>query len=83
MLCSALRSFVKKYRDTERTYSVHDLHFRLNCLLSMLVRLKPKIISGQLDFRGLDVRVFERNLLYSLRYAVAELCFYFKPLCKL
>ena len=90
MLVGALRSFVNRfkgihglYSKRQPTYNVHDAHFRLDCLLAMLVRMKPIIQRQQLDFNGLDLQAFENNLKYVLRYAMSEMCCYFKHLCKL
>ena len=82
MLVKAVRSFSERYRDVKTTYNMHDAHFRLNCLLAMLVRLQPLIVGGMMDFRGIDLVRFETDLIYAIRYAVSELCCYFKPLCK-
>ena len=70
------------YSKHQPTYNVHDVHFRLDCLLAMLVRLKPIIQRQQLNFTGLNLQDFEDNLKYVLRYAIAEMCCYFKSLCK-
>lgn len=82
VLVRAVRSISARYRKIEGTYSIHDVHFRLNCLLAMLVRLQPLISQGLLDFSGEDLLQFEKDLTYAVRYAVSELCCYFKPLCK-
>ena len=82
MLAGAVRSFSERFRNVKTTYNMHDAHFRLNCLLAMLVRLQPLIVGGMMDFRGIDLVRFETDLIYAIRYAVSELCCYFKPLCK-
>ena len=89
VLAGALRSFVKRYggfggnyATKHSTYSVHEAHFRLDCLLAMLVRLKPAFQQRQMDFNNMDLLAFEKNLQYVIRYAISELCCYFKALCK-
>ena len=89
VLAGALRSFVKRYggfggvyASKQSTYNVHDAHFRLDCLLAMLVRLKPAFQLRQMNFSDLDLLAFEKNLQYVIRYAISEMCCYFKALCK-
>lgn len=77
-----MRSFVRRYRQIGAAYDVHDVHFRLNCLLAMLVRLKPLIVGGQLNFSTVNLLQFEADLSYAVRYSMSELCFYFKSLCE-
>lgn len=66
----------------QTTYNVHDAHFRLDCLLAMLVRLKPFFQQRQMNFDGLDSQSFETHLKYVIRYAISEMCCYFKTLCE-
>lgn len=85
----SLRSFVQRYERVggahsvrKSTYDVHDAHFRLNCLLAMLVRLKSTFQQRMMDCNGLDLQQFERHLKYVVRYAMSELCCHFKVLCE-
>ena len=78
----AVRSFNRRYRTIRTDYDVYDLHFRLNCILAMFVRLKPKIISGTMMFGSTNLQQFEDDVKYVVRYAMSELCCYFKTLCK-
>ena len=78
----AVHSFCRLYRGVRTDYDVYDMHFRLNCLLAMFVRLKPCVAAGEMDFTGVDLQQFEINVLYAVRCAMSELCCYFKTLCK-
>ena len=88
VLSGALRSFVKRYKGErgmfavrQPTYSIHDAHFRLDCLLAMLIRLKSSFQQRQLNFSDLDLHMFEKHIKYVVRYAISEMCCYYKALC--
>ena len=78
----AVRSFSRRYKAVRTHYDVYDLHFRLNCILAMFVRMKSKIQSGAMLFGDTNLQQFEDDVKYVVRYAMSELCCYFKSLCK-
>ena len=59
-----------------------ELHLRLNCILASLVHLYPVISTGAFGLGGLNVCRFEQNLSYFIRYALTEMCLYYRFRCK-
>ena len=83
LLQQALHSFRQKYAKAGAKIHTLEVHFRLNCFLVVLVRLRPRLLSGNVGFHRADALAFEADLSFMIRYAMTELCCYFKILCKL
>ena len=77
-----LADFSQRYGDRQKTHSVLEVHFRLNCILASLVRLYPMVSAGAIRLNDLNVRRFERNLSFLVRYALSEMCIYYRFRCK-
>ena len=77
-----LADFHHRYFDRQKTHSVMDVHFRLNCILASLVHLYPLLSAGAVGLGGLNLHRFERNLSYFIRYALTEMCIYYRFRCE-
>ena len=63
-------------------YGVYDIQFRLDCILASLIWFYPLLRDLRVDFTGIDMRAFERQLMFVLRYCLSEMCSYYRGACK-
>ena len=63
-------------------YGVYDIHFRLDCILASLIWFYPLLRDLRVDFTGINMHEFERQIMFVLRYALSEMCSYYRGACK-
>ena len=63
-------------------FDVYSIRFRLDCILAALVRFYPLLRDRRVDFVGINMHDFEWYLMYVLRYALSEMCSYYRGACK-
>ena len=77
-----LADFYHRYQERKGTHSVIEVQLRLNCILAALVRLYPVISTGAIGLGALNTFRFEKNLSYLIRYALSEMCCYYRYRCE-
>ena len=83
VLHRSLADFTRRYGGVSRVgYNVYDALFRVDCLLASIIWFCPLLCGQLVDLSSVDMQDFEYHLMFLLRYALSEMCCYYRGACK-
>ena len=80
-LDGVLADFYFRYHEKKDSHSVMEVQFRINCILAALAHLYPALSAGSVGFGDISVYRFEKHLSFLVRYALSEMCCYYRYRC--